>query len=76
MSSPSFLPPSHLSKCSLHCTAASHSLSILHMVVYICQSNLAVRAPHSYTPTHAYMSILFVSIFIPVMQIVSSVLLF
>ena len=44
--------------------------------VYICQSNLAVCPPQPYPATHVYMSILYVSIFIPVVQIVSSVLFF
>ena len=61
------LQPSRSSQTSLYYMATSHQLSVLYMVAYICQScspNLFYLPP----PPYAYMSVLCVYIFIPVLQ--------
>ena len=56
-------------------SAASHWLSILHMIVYICQCYL-LNSFHPFLPPLCSKSVLYVCISIPALQIGSSVPLF
>ena len=75
------LPPSlsHLSRwsqstklISLCYAAASHQLSVLHLVVYICQGYSLTSSHLILTPPCVLKSILYVCIFIPVLPLGSS----
>ena len=68
-----WLPSTELS--SLCHTAASHQLSIRHTVVQLCQSSLS-NSFHAPFPPCAHMSVLYVWVSIPALEIGSSVPLF
>ena len=83
MSPPSYnsLPPSlsHHSRwsqrtklISLCHAAASHQLSILHLVVYICQCYSLTLSQLTLPPPHVLKSIFYVCVFIPVLPLGSS----
>ena len=52
---------------SLCYVAASHQLSILHLVVYICQCHSLTSSQLTFPPTRVLKSILYVCILIPVL---------
>ena len=54
---------------SLCNVAASHQLSILHLVVYICQCNSLTSSQLPLPPPRVLKSILYVSVFIPVLPL-------
>ena len=57
---------------SLCYAAASHQLSILHLVVYICQCHSLTSSQLTLPPPHVLKSILYVCIFITVLPLGSS----
>ena len=59
-----------LKRCS--CAAASHQLSVLNLVVYICQCYSLTLSQLTLPPPHVLKSILYVCVFIPVLPLVSS----
>ena len=61
---------------SLCYVVASHQLSILHLVVYICSCHSLTPSQLTLPPPHVLKSILYVCIFIPVLPLGSSELLF
>ena len=71
--------PSHLSRwsqstelISLCYAAASHKISILHLVVYICPCHSCTSSQLTLPHPHVLRSILYVCIFIPVLPLGSS----
>ena len=58
-----------ISRCN---AAASHKLSILHLVVYICQCHSLTLSQLTLPPPHVLNFILYVCIFIPVLPLGSS----
>ena len=57
---------------SLCYVAASHSLSVLHLVVYICPCHSLTSSQLTLPPPHVLKSILYVCVFIPVLPLGSS----
>ena len=57
---------------SLCHVAASHQLSILHLVVYICPCHSFTSSQLTLPPPHVLKSILYICIFIPVLPLGSS----
>ena len=73
---PSLSPPSRWSQStkliSLCYTAASHQLSILHLVVYVCRCYSLTLSQLTLPPPRVLKSILYVCVFIPVLPLGSS----
>ena len=61
---------------SLCYAAASHQLSVLHLVVYICPCHSLTSSQLTLPPPHVLKSVLYVCIFIPVLPLGSSDLFF
>ena len=57
---------------SLCCAAASHWLSILHLILYICQCYSLTSCQLTLPPPHVLKYILYICVFIPVLPLGSS----
>ena len=70
-----FRSPQSNEQCSLCYTVGSHQLSILYVVVYICQINLPIH-PTPLSPPGIHTSVLYICVSISALQIRPSVLFF